>query len=62
MNELNRYMPRPYQIKATIPMELFIKIKELGLLNVIDTKITEVLYDWIEEEMNKEEMKDESKI
>ena len=56
MNELNismRNMPRPYQIRATIPMPLFIKIKEMGLLDNIDTKITEMLYDWVRYEMRK---------
>ena len=57
MKELDRSMrsmPRTYQIRATIPMQLFIGIKELNLLDRIDSKITEILYDWIEEEMNKE--------
>ena len=61
MKELDRSMrnmPRTYQIRATIPMELFIAMKELDLLDRIDSKITEILYDWIEGEMNKE-MKNE---
>jgi len=48
-----RNMPRTYQIRATIPLDLFVAIKETHLLDRIDSKVTEMLYDWVEEEMNK---------
>ena len=48
-----RNMPRTYQIRATIPLDLFVVIKEAHLLDRIDSKVTEMLYDWVEEEMNK---------
>ena len=53
LNRNLRNMPRTYQIHATIPLDLFVIIKEAHLLDRIDSKVTEALYDWVEEEMKK---------